>query len=312
MPPLRVVALGVGLLLTATGTARAQVGYPGADTAPGDFPGALPTAYLGDPGYVATAPAFPGALPTAYLGDPGYVATPPAFATAEPFGLTTPGGQAPYGSNPTMGGPQVALPVTPLRLSDGPGTVDVQVTGAPPFRGFELLVTYDPTVVALTAVSAGDLVTGAGGTLQPLGPILDTPGSVRYGVTLADTAAWPQGDGVLMRLTFAPLAQGALSPVRLAEAALVDPTGQRLNATTRDGAITVMAAPPAAAQTEAVASATALALATPAPAGAAGGAGTGLAAARARLGDAGAVLGWLAALALGLAVALVGWALGRR
>jgi hypothetical protein len=291
---LRETILAAGVLLGSAGAVRAQVGYP----APSAPPGAMPTAYLGDPGYYASPPA---PNPTR------------SFGQAQPgFGLATPPDQLQSGAGLPAGAPVVSLPVTPLRLSDGPGTVDVQVTGAPAFRGFELVVTFDPTLVALTGVSPGDMLTAAGGTLQPLGPILDTPGTVRYGVTLADTTAWPQGAGVLMRLTFAPLAQGPPAPLRIAEAALVDTTSQRLNATTRDGAIMVVGAPPPAAQTQAVASATALALATPAAGGSAGGLGAGLGGVGAQLGSHAPLLGWLAALGLGLAVAIAGWALGRR
>ncbi len=297
-----------GVVLVAA-LALASLGQPAQAQVPGAYPG--PTALPGglapaDASFGADQQPYQSGAPTAPY-DFGQQPNQPTYSTPAPGGFSGQPQGMPVGQASAV---LVALPATPLRLTDGPGTLDITVDGAPPFRSFELTLEYDPTAMVVTNVSPGAMMAAAGGTLQPLGPDLSTPGSLRYGVSLADATAWPEGSGGLARVTLAPLVQSGAVSVRLTSATLVDQTGQRIDAATRDGIVEIPVSPPPAAQTEAVASATALAQATPAAGPAAPPLDLGTITDRLTTGS--GLLLWLAVLGLGLLLALTGWALGKR
>jgi hypothetical protein len=218
-----------------------------------------------------------------------------------------------YGATPAeVPAARMALPVTPLALNQGPGTVEVSVEDAPAFAGFEITLTYDPAVVALAGVAPGALLTSSGGKILPQGISAASPGTVRYALMLDDLEVWPSGTGPIARFAFSPLAQAEGSPLTLAEAMLIDQTGQRISAATRNGSLTVGEAPAAAAVAAAATEAATLALATPAADGSLGRVTAPSLDLAALLSGGGAAVVWLATLVAGLTIAVAGWALGRR
>jgi hypothetical protein len=324
------VGLTVALFLSPAAT-QAQSGYPGGQvpssvyntpTLPPGYPGA--TAVNGTTGGITpvatSVPANP-TQPNIYGGRalvtpyalPTLGASPYATPVGNPYGdatgnTTTSSSSSQTGAAPAAA-PVMALPVAPLRLSDGPGTVDVSVANAPPFRSVHFSLTYDPQSVVVTGVVPGALITGTGGQVQILGLNLSIPGQITYGIALNTATVWPQGNGSIAQVTFAPIAQNPSSPLTLSDAGLVSPDNTPIAVTTRAGFIGIPAVPPPAVQTQSVASATAFAATTPST-----GSGTGpaLSAVTGAVGAHAPILGWLMALAIGMAVALVGWALGRR
>jgi len=316
-PWLTPVAAGTVVVL-----ALASLAHPTAAQVPGSYPGpgaviTSPPEQLLPPMATSALPIYPSGLGTpagsdgyspavATVGSPG-MATPYVPAFGEPY-QSVPGG-SPGVTGEFQAAPVVSLPVIPLRLSNGPGTVDILVEAAPPFRGFQFVLTYDPAAVVVTAVTPGSLITGVGGTLQVSGPDLDRPGQLRYGAAVADTTTWPQGSGTLAQVTFAPIGQSDFVTLSFVEATLVDANGQTINAVTRDGSLAVPVAPAPAVQTQSVAAATAMTPATPAP----GSGGSDLTAdVKGFIAAFGPTAVWLVAIVVGLAIAAVGWSLGRR
>jgi hypothetical protein len=324
--------LALALAVLAAPTARAQPGYPGLPTptfeAPGQ-PGGTPG--FGDPFAVQTAVPFSPAMPTPFGGEPSF-GSPFAAPTQVPFnpGIPTPfGGAAPtmalpgampgamtpvgLGGAPTPAGsaPRAVLPEK-FTVGAAPVALEVGVAGAPELSGFQLTLAYPPGSVAPIGAAPGTMVTGAGGTVQPLTINLSTPGTVTYGLSLADATRWPSGDGPLVRITFAPLAKTETATLQVVDLALVGRDGQRLSAAPASAALVVTAQPDATEQAAVASTVTALALATPDPSGAVGTNVSGGANLASLFTGGGAVLGWLVALFAGLAIATFGWMMGRR
>jgi hypothetical protein len=284
---------------------RAQTAYPP--------PPATPDAY-GGPTAIPTTPAFATATsPFDNPTQPVPVFDTPTVDFGQPFATSPVATPIVTGAlAPTPAQPQGVLP-TSVSLGGTATSIDVGVTGAPAFRGFELTLSYDPSIVVATGASPGPMFTRAGGAIQPQLVDLNTPGVVRYNLSLADTENWPQGEGVLARVTLTPLAMTENSQLQLTELVLIDETGQRQYATPANATLIVTADPPAPAKTQAAESVAVLALATPGPNGAIGEASAGgLPELLAGLPGGGAVLAWLGALMIGLAVAALGWMMGRR
>lgn len=303
-----------GALLALAALARpaaAQTGYPAPGVATPDAYGG-PTPALPSPVFPSATSPFdnPTALPTSPVSpqfstptiDFGPAPTTEAFPTPVLTGAAL----------PTPAQPEGVLPQS-VSLGEASTTVEVGVRAAPTFRGFELTFAYDASVVAATGASPGQMFTAAGGTIQPQLVDLKTPGVVRYGLSLADTETWPEGDGVLARITLAPLAMSQNSLLQLTELVLIDEAGQRVYATPASATLVVTADPPAPVKTQAAQNVAVLAVATPGPNGSIGAASAaGLPELMAGLPGGGAALAWLGAVLVGLAVAALGWMMGRR
>jgi len=210
---------------------------------------------------------------------------------------------------------EVVFAVAPgvLELRDTAGVVEIRVTGAPPFAGYQVEVGWDPDLVAVTSVAPGDLLSRAGETVftprfvgvgrLALGEVLPAP---------SPAAALPSGEGALAFVTFAPLGATAAAAVTLTDANLVGPAGEGMPAArTVAGQITVAAVPPEPQIQAAAAQATALATQL-------GHAGSGRAArwpaelpAVEDLPRPGGNAIWLGLLALALLVVALGWYVGR-
>ncbi|MFN2115808.1 MAG: hypothetical protein ACK2T6_08830, partial [Anaerolineae bacterium] len=234
--------------------------------------------------------------------------------------------------------PSIRLAPEAITLTGGPGVIEVAVEGAPEIRGYDFELTFDHTLVMVTAVADGDFLSQSGldvafeprlgspGRLTVHAELKDyqdavegagsessgeeagTAGSVGSGVASGypGSAADPEpsGSGVLARVTLVPLSTGGPAPLGLANASLVALEGELVAVPrTSGGAITIAAVLPEAAQTEAVAQATALAESMAAESGSGGWSPGDLPS----WSDLSAEVIWLALFALAVGFVLVGW-----
>jgi hypothetical protein len=215
-------------------------------------------------------------------------------------------------------GPVVLRPQpTSLALTDEADRLDITIEEAGEISAFRLDIVYDPTVTLVTAVDAGDFLlseqvedgVGEGGAVGEVA-VAGDPGRLTISAALvSQDGIWPEGDGTLAQVTFAPVGVGS-SLVTLENVALQDATGQPVSTLPQSGQVVVAQPPPAAVQTQAAAQAAALTRPV------AGAALPDVAAVTrdvtARVRAAGWTLGWILLLLLALLVVGVGWYLGRR
>ena len=120
-------------------------------------------------------------------------------------------------------------------------TVAVVATQTPDLLGFSLVVAYDPAVLELVAVTAGDLVVGAACShfldWELVGGV---PGQLR--VDLAMFGCTTTGDGSLVQLVFAGVGAGT-SPLTMVSGELRDATNQSVPFSAEDGVVTYLPQP---------------------------------------------------------------------
>jgi hypothetical protein len=203
------------------------------------------------------------------------------------------------------------LSLAPEALSLGaePSLLDVQVDGAPLVSAYEFELSFDSSVVAVTAIEDGGFLSATGGTVEFV-PQFGANGTLIVRAEVSGLAAGdelPSGYGSLARVTLAPLAAGGPSPLGLARASLTGENGEAVAiGRTVGGEVTVVQTPPESVQTEAVAQATALAASLPT------GGGTSLIPEMPDIGGASAEIIWMGLFVLAVAVAGAGWLIGRR
>lgn len=140
-----------------------------------------------------------------------------------------------------------ALTVSVSAVSANPGQTGVEVVvavdNAKGIAGGDLLLTYDATVLTARQARGADLLTSAG--IMAVAN-LDQPGQVK--VAMAGAAGITSGSGALVTVAFDVKAGAAPGAYALdLQASLSDENGAALPATTKNGALTVKGAAPAAA-----------------------------------------------------------------
>jgi len=224
------------------------------------------------------------------------------------------------GAYPAPDAPAVRIALSPQRLELGaPVEVAIVVENAPPLRGFEVVLGFDPEALAVTGVAPGDLLAPSGSTV---GHQAGRPGELRLfsAVATDDAALRPQGSGALARATVGALAaEGtwdlAVERVELLTAGEEGALGGA-DVASLAGAVVEIVAPPSEEDRAAVAAAAeAFALEAAAPPGAGASLARALDGLRERLGDEASAVGpllvWLGALIAAALLALAGWWLGR-
>jgi hypothetical protein len=207
--------------------------------------------------------------------------------------------------------PSASVDPVELSLGAGPSVIEVSIDEAPQSQGYQFVLSFDASLVAVTAVEDGTFLTSEGGT-GVLTLDFSEPGQVGVYATNpgATEGTAPAGAGSLARVTLAPLQAGGPASLGLSEVALVDLEGVVASVEdVRGGAVSVVQAPPESVPTEAAAQATALAATSM------GGGSSGLVPDLPDLGDLGtrnASAVWLGLLLLAVAVVLAGWLYGRR
>lgn len=224
------------------------------------------------------------------------------------------------GAYPEPDAPAVRLALSPRRIELGaPVDVDIVVENAPPLRGFEIVLGYDPEALAVTGVAPGDLLAPSGSTV---GHQAGRPGELRLFAAAAtdDAALRPQGSGSLARATLGALASEGTWDLAIERVELLT-AGEEgaldgADVASLEGAVVEIVAPPSEDDRAAVAAAAeAFAQEAAAPPGAGASLARAFDGLRARLGDeasaVGPLLAWLGVLVASALVALGGWWLGR-
>ena len=125
-------------------------------------------------------------------------------------------------------------------LSGGTFTIDIVAEGVSNLGGYQVEMTYNPTIAQVTAVMPGPFLGSTGRTVSPVGPTIDNmSGLVRFGAFTFGTQAGVNGTGVLATITFQPQTRGT-SALHLQNLLLTDPSSNLLSAGTEDGQVEVV------------------------------------------------------------------------
>ena len=162
--------------------------------------------------------------------------------------------QPPAGAEPTPtpGNIPSATAVTPLNLSvitpaqaqvGSTFQVTVRASNAHDLFGVPLQMQFDPKVLSLVGVDAGDLL-GKDGQAVALSHRDDGEGAVTMSMARPPNTVGVNGDGPLCVLTFKAVAPGT-SPLSLVRVGAVDSHGTKLPVIGGQGAVHVMASGPA-------------------------------------------------------------------
>lgn len=151
----------------------------------------------------------------------GIVAGPSTVAPAAPPATAPPATAPPATAPPTPAGP--ALPGGPARISFLPGVATTSVNGAITVNLYaenvnDLLsasahLQFDPKILRITSITAGDLTQRNAGQLQPSKNILNEVGSADVSVSRGPGTPGVSGSGGLFSITFQAIASGNTSVV---------------------------------------------------------------------------------------------------
>lgn len=115
----------------------------------------------------------------------------------------------------------------------------VVIEGVQNLGGFELAVSYDPSVLEVTGASVGDFLTSSGREQIPLGPQVDNEdGIVALGAFTVGDAAGPDGSGVLATINGTVRSEGS-SVLKLQDVQAVDTAAGVIPLETEDGRVVV-------------------------------------------------------------------------
>ena len=147
-------------------------------------------------------------------------------------------------STPTPGLVRVFIePAAQSVNLNGTTGIDVKVENALDLGAYEVLITFDPSVLVAGSVIDGGFLGSTGRSVQCAAPQID-PGSIRTGcVTLGASTPGPDGTGVLAHIEFTPLAAGQ-SIVRVSRAILLHPDATDLAVDTVGAASIQVDVPP--------------------------------------------------------------------
>jgi len=137
--------------------------------------------------------------------------------------------------------PQAKVKISPaskrIALSGGTFTVDIVAEDITNLAAYQVELTYNPTIVHVTAVTQGPFLGSTGRTVSPVSPNIDNnAGRVVFGAFTFGTQPGVNGTGVLATITFQPRARGT-SPLHLQNVQVADPNSSLLSATTEDGQV---------------------------------------------------------------------------
>jgi general secretion pathway protein D len=151
----------------------------------------------------------------------GVVAGPSTVGPARPPATAPPATAPPATAPPTPAGP--ALPGGPARISFLPGVATTTVNGAVTVNLYaenvnDLLsasahLQFDPKVLRITNISAGDLVQRNASALQPSRNILNEVGSADVSISRGPATPGVSGSGGLFSITFQAIGPGSTSVV---------------------------------------------------------------------------------------------------
>ena len=105
---------------------------------------------------------------------------------------------------------ETVVSIHPLSVQTAPGqvlTVEVRAAQATDLAAFEFFLSFDPLVLRLVNIEAGDFLTSSGRQLVRLGPALEDD-RVGFGAATYGREPGVNGSGVLARLTFQVVGAG--------------------------------------------------------------------------------------------------------
>ena len=133
-------------------------------------------------------------------------------------------------------------PSTPAALGD---TIDVGIAieGVSDLFGWELGVSFDPTILRAAAVTEGEFLSSAGSTIFLAGPINNAAGTISF-VSSALTGMIPgeSGAGILAHIRFETIAYG-VAPIQLNDVLLLNSALANIPADTAPGEVAVVPEP---------------------------------------------------------------------
>ncbi|MFQ5627364.1 MAG: invasin domain 3-containing protein, partial [bacterium] len=148
-----------------------------------------------------------------------------------------------FAQNPSL---RVAPKDASISIADS-YTLSIRVENAQNLGAFEFELALSSAIARIDSVRLGGFLGGTGRIAIPVGPSIDTTGSLttlRFGGLTFGTAKGPSGGGVLAKVHLTALAGGATN-LALQEALLTDVAGQTLNiATIVSGRLTVLSGQP--------------------------------------------------------------------
>jgi hypothetical protein len=129
---------------------------------------------------------------------------------------------------------------SPATVSQGSRfAVDVNISGAADLYAFQLDLTFDPSILAVTSVSEGLFLPGGGSTFFIQGTIDNLGGSITNNAdSLLTAISGVNGDGTLIVFDFTALASGT-SSLDLANILLLDSGLNFINYSSTNGSVTV-------------------------------------------------------------------------
>jgi len=138
-----------------------------------------------------------------------------------------------------MDASETLVSITPGTYHVVPGTVftvGVQASQAQNLAAFEFFLTFDPSVLRVIRVEAGDFLTSTGRQLVSLGPDIAVA-QVGYGGATYGYDPGVDGEGLLARITFQAVGAG-VSDLHFTRLILTDTDANVLPARTVDGQVT--------------------------------------------------------------------------
>ncbi len=113
-------------------------------------------------------------------------------------------------------------------------TVNVEIEDVTALQGFEFEIIYDPAVLTVNKVVAGNFLTGS---LLGLGPTI-TSGKVIYGATSLSSGS--TGNGILATITFTKKIESCTNqPIQLSSVELYDSDVNQLTSELHDAILTI-------------------------------------------------------------------------
>jgi hypothetical protein len=138
--------------------------------------------------------------------------------------------------------PDPMVAIEPVSLSADPGgavTAQVVIRDAVDLGGFEFTLAFDPQVIEITGVEAGNFVGSTGRSTIPLGPDIDNQGGrVTFGLVTLGSGAGPEGSGELALITIGALQEGSTA-LDLQDVQVFDTDGAEVASAVEDGQVTV-------------------------------------------------------------------------
>ncbi|TAK53827.1 MAG: hypothetical protein EPO22_15660, partial [Dehalococcoidia bacterium] len=139
----------------------------------------------------------------------------------------------------------LAVCVLPLAETESNGTsfnAAIAIQQSTNVGAFQLTLSFDPTLVDATSISAGPFIGSTGRTLFCLPATIATGTAQLTCVTLGNTPPGPNGNGVLASVAFDAIGEG-VTPLTLSDVLVTDVSGTTFAAQTISGSRAILSSP---------------------------------------------------------------------